>query len=75
MLPKGKRMIRLKVKEIAESKGFNMSSLSRASDVSFLTIKRIWREPFRGVNTTTLERLAKALGVSVSDLFEEVPDE
>ena len=54
---------------------FQMSSLSRASDVSFLTIKRIWREPFRGVNTTTLERLAKALDVSVSDLFEEVPDE
>jgi len=75
MIPKGKRMIRLKVKEIAESRGFNMSSLSRASDVSFLTIKRIWREPFRGVNTTTLERLAKALDVSVSDLFEEVPDE
>ena len=54
---------------------FQMSSLSRASDVSFLTIKRIWKEPFRGVNTTTLERLAKALDVSVTELFEEVPNE
>jgi DNA-binding Xre family transcriptional regulator len=52
-----------------------MSSLSRTSDVSFLTVKRIWREPFRGVNTTTLERLAKALDVSVAELFEEVPNE
>ena len=68
-------MIHLKVKEVAESKGFNMSSLSRASDVSFLTVKRIWREPYRGVNTTTLERLAKALDVSVVELFEELPDE
>jgi DNA-binding Xre family transcriptional regulator len=68
-------MIHLKVKEVAESKGFNMSSLSRASDVSFLTVKRIWREPYRGVNTTTLERLAKALDVSVAELFEELPEE
>ena len=68
-------MIHLKVKEVAESKGFNMSSLSRAPDVSFLTVKRIWREPYRGVNTTTLERLAKALDVSVAELFEELPDE
>jgi DNA-binding Xre family transcriptional regulator len=68
-------MLRLKVKEVAESRGFNMSSLSRASDVSFKTVKRIWKEPWIGVNTTTLERLAKALDVSVAELFEEVPEE
>ena len=68
-------MLRLKVKEVAEARGFNMSSLSRASDVSFRTVKRLWKEPWIGVNTTTLERLAKALGVPVAELFEELPDQ
>jgi DNA-binding Xre family transcriptional regulator len=67
-------MIRLRVKEIAESKGFNMSSLSRSADISFNTVKRIYRDPFRETNTTILEKLAKALGVSTADLIEDVPD-
>ncbi len=67
-------MVRLRVKEIAESKGYNMSSLSRASDVSFNTIKRIFRDPYKEVTTTTLERIAKALGVPTSELIEDVPD-
>jgi len=68
-------MIRLRVKELAEAKGFNQSSLSRASDVSFLTIKRIFRDPHKDVAMSTLEKLARALGVRVADLFEEIPDD
>src|SRR6266699_1341220 len=54
-------VIRLRVKELAEAKGFNQSSLSRASDVSFLTIKRIFRDPHKDVAMSTLEKLARAL--------------
>lgn len=68
-------MVRLRVKEIAEQKGFNQSSLSRAADISFNTVKRIYRDPYKEVTTTTLERLAKALGVSIADLIEELPDD
>ncbi|MBE3561315.1 MAG: helix-turn-helix transcriptional regulator [Ktedonobacteraceae bacterium] len=67
-------MMRLRVKEIAEQKGFNQSSLSRAANLSFNTIKRIYRNPYKEVASTTLERIAKALGVSIADLIEEVPD-
>lgn len=67
-------MVRLRVKEIAEQKGFNQSSLSRAADISFNTVKRIYRDPYKEVTTTTLERIAKALGVSIADLIEELPD-
>lgn len=67
-------MIRLRVKEIAEEKGFNMSSLSRASDVSFNTIKRLFRDPYHEVTSTTIGKLAKALEVPPGDLLEEVPD-
>ncbi len=67
-------MIRLRIREIAEEKGYNMSSLSRKSDVSFKTVKRLWKDPYQTANTDTLEKLAKALGVSVRDLIEDVSD-
>jgi transcriptional regulator with XRE-family HTH domain len=67
-------MLRLRVKEVAEAKGYNMSSLSRASDVSFRTIKRMWRNPHHEANTTTLHKIARALGVPTAELIEDVPD-
>lgn len=69
-----KKMVRLRVKEIAKTKGYNMSSLSRTSNISFNTIKRIFRDPYKEVRTTTLERLAKALGVPTSELIEDIAD-
>jgi len=67
-------MLRLRVKELAEERGYNMSSLSRASDVSFTTIKRFFRNPYSYANTDTLEKIALTLGVEVGDLIERVPD-
>ncbi len=67
-------MLRLKVREIAETKGYNQSSLSRASDVPIQTIRRIWRNPYYEVRLSTLNRIAAVLGVPATDLFEDVPD-
>ncbi len=68
-------MVRLRVKEVAEQKRISMSKLSRTADVNYKTIQAIWRNPYQGVNTKTLERLAKALAVSTAELIEDVPDE
>ena len=68
-------MIRLRVKEVATQRGISMTRLSRLADTNYKTIKAIFDNPYREVTTTTLNKLAKALGVSVSDLFEEVPDD
>lgn len=68
-------MLRLRVREVAESKGYNMSRLSRASDISFNTIRHIWQNPFAGVNTITLHKIAQTLGVSTAELIEDVADE
>lgn len=68
-------MVRLKVKELAEQRGFNMSSLSRAANISFNTVKRIYRDPYRSTNTETLERIAKVLGVPTGDLLEDVAED
>jgi DNA-binding Xre family transcriptional regulator len=67
--------IRLRVKEVAEAKGINMTLLSHKSYVALNTIRAMYHNPYRTVNTDTLQRLADALGVSVFDLIEEVSDD
>jgi len=68
-------MIRLKVREVAEGKGFSMQKLSRISDLSYNTVQTLWKEPYKGFSSNTLEKVAKALGVSMTDLFEELPND
>ncbi len=67
-------MIRLKIKEVAQQKGFSMSRLSRESNMAYKTIQTIWRDPYHEVTTTTLNKLARTLGVDPSELIEYVPD-
>lgn len=67
-------MLKLKVKEIAESQGHTMTSLARATGISFNTIKRLWRHPYEGANVQTLAKIAKVLEVTINDLTEEEPD-
>jgi DNA-binding Xre family transcriptional regulator len=68
-------MVRLKVREIAEQKGIGLSRLSRLADVHYRTFQGIWRNPYQGVNTKTLEKIAKALEVQTADLIEDISDE
>ena len=68
-------MLRLKVKEIAESQNINQGKLSRLADVGYSTVRRIFDDPGYSVNFSTLERIAKALGVRALELLEEVPDD
>lgn len=65
-------MIRLRVKEVAEEKGMSMRKLAATADIAYNTLRTIYRNPYRQVTTTTLERLARALEVSVIELIEEV---
>ena len=69
-----RNMLRLRVKEVAKEKGFNMSSLSRASNVSFRTIKRYFRDPYFNASTETLHKIARAMGVPTSELIEDMPE-
>lgn len=69
------RMIRLKVKEIAESKHITMAKLSRMADLNYGTIRALYDNPNRDVAVTTLEKIAKALKCDITDLYDIVPDE
>ncbi len=65
--------IRLRVRELAEERGYSMGKLERLSDLSHPTIRDIYRNPYKEVTTTTLAKLAKAFTVPVSALYEEEP--
>lgn len=67
-------MLRLRVREIAEGKKMSMNKLSQRSEVSYNIIRDIFTNPFRTINTDTLNRIAKALEVPVTDLIEDVPE-
>lgn len=67
-------MHRLRVKEVAEERGFTMSRLSRVSDVSIQTMIHLCKQPYADATLSTLEKIALALGVEIGDLVERVPD-
>jgi DNA-binding Xre family transcriptional regulator len=68
-------MIRLKLKEVLQEKKISQSKLSRMADVSLNTIQAMYHNPYHDAVLSTLDRLAKALGVNVSELYEVVPDD
>jgi len=68
-------MVRLKVKEVAQAKGISQRKLSKLSGVDIKNIQKVFRNPESIVNTETLDKLAKALGVDVRELLESVPDD
>ncbi len=66
--------VRLRVKEVATTKGISMTKLHIKSEVAYNTIRRIFRDPYVEITTTTLGRLAEALEVPTSELIEDVPE-
>lgn len=73
-------MARLQIKELAESKGLNMSQLQRQSGVTLPSVRRYWYNTRDGKSVGTkikeidlgvLEALARVLQVKVADLFTE----
>ncbi|HEX9134649.1 MAG TPA: helix-turn-helix transcriptional regulator [Ktedonobacteraceae bacterium] len=68
-------MIKLKVQEVAKEKQISMSRLSREANMAYKTVQVIWRDPYHEVTTTTLNKLAKAMGVHPCELFEYDPSQ
>ena len=67
-------MVRLRVKEVLKEKKISMSKASHMADLSYNTVQELCRNPYHEVSITTLNKLARALGVTVADLIEDVPD-
>lgn len=68
-------MRRLRVKEVAQEKGFTMARLHRAADINLKTMQVIWHNPQHDASLSTLDKIAKALGVPITELIEDVPEQ
>ena len=66
-------MVKLRIKEVAQAKGYTQNSLSRATDISLNTIRKLWNKPYSGVTVETLHKIARVLNVDISELttYEE----
>jgi len=68
-------VIHLKIREIAEAKGITRTQLSRRADINYATVNAIWNNPQHDVSIKLLEKIAGALGVEISDLYDVLPDD
>jgi transcriptional regulator with XRE-family HTH domain len=64
---------RLRVRELAEAKGLNITTFGRKAELAMGTARGYWYGTLKGFDADVLERVAAALDVSVSDLFESLP--
>jgi DNA-binding Xre family transcriptional regulator len=65
-------MVKYRLNKVLKEKGLSQGKLSRMADVSLSTIQRLSAEGSTyNVSLEVLERIAKALGVKISDLYEE----
>jgi transcriptional regulator with XRE-family HTH domain len=70
-------MLRLKIREVAESKGItDAAKLSRTANIAYDTARRLWGGELgegsdKGPGLLILWRIARALNVRVGDLYEE----
>jgi transcriptional regulator with XRE-family HTH domain len=67
-------MARLKLKELAEARGLNISQLARRSGLDIQMVRRYWynrgmKGPLEEVNLAAIDRIAEVLGVSPGELF------
>lgn len=76
-------MARLRLRELAEARGFNMSSLSRDTRLTLNMIRRYWYNtanglengpPLTEVSLPALDAIADVLGVKPGDLIERTND-
>lgn len=73
--------VRLRVKEIAEARGLNISSLQREAKIPMSTARRVWYStsdgsedgaPLKLVNLEVIDQLSLFFGVPPGDLLERV---
>lgn len=68
-------MTYLRVKELAQQQDLNITTLGRKAELAYSTAHDLWHGKPKQLNLKTLDRVARALGVRVSDLFGGEPDE
>ena len=68
-------MARLRVREVAEARGWTAAKLARRADLGYTTVLRIWNDETADPGVQPLAAIARVLGVRTGDLIvdEDVP--
>jgi DNA-binding Xre family transcriptional regulator len=69
----GLRVVKLRVREIAEAQGLNAHALSVKAGIAYSTITDVWHDRIRRIDKKTIDRLCRALSVPPGELFEWDP--
>ncbi len=64
-------MARLRLRELAEDRGLNMSQVQRQSGLTMGMVRRYWYNEVREVSLDALDKLAALLGVEPGELLSE----
>lgn len=65
----------LRIREIAEQQGLNITTLGRRAELAYSTAHSLWHGDVAQLNIKTLDRVARALTVQVSDLFGDTDED
>lgn len=71
-------MVRLRVKEVAEERGWKLSSLAREAKVYLNTASRYWHNTTSSYDVEIMVKFARVLGVRFTELIDDtemIPDE
>lgn len=64
-------LIRLKVRELADEKGWTLKEVSQRSEIPYSTVKKYAQAPkLTTVDYTALQKLARIFDVMIEDLVE-----
>ena len=68
-------MIKVRLRELAEAKGYTRSTLSAATHISYPTVLLFWNDNVKKIDVDILDRLCEFLNCEPGDLIQRVPDE
>ena len=72
---KGFIVARLQIKDIAQRQHLNRSQFQMKAGITMPLLNRYWNNKTKSVNLEALGKIARALGVSVRELFAENEEE
>lgn len=69
------KTVRLRVRELAEARGWNISQLQLRAGLSMGAARRYWYSETSAVDLRVLAQIAESLGVAPSELLGDIVEE
>ncbi len=67
--------LKLKIREVAEARGWNAPRVARRADLGTMTVYNLWDGTTQDPGLLTMLRIAAVIGVPVTDLYEVIAED